>query len=132
VPILALGLPVIDTLLVMGVRFVERPKGPISSRLMAMFHADRNHLHHMLLGLARTRRRVVVWIYAAVFVFCGLALTVAVTRSMAVGAALLATEVAAVVAMRRLGLRGEARALSEQQRLQTVEEFLSDASGVRS
>ena len=126
VPILALGLPVIDTLLVMGVRFVERPKGPISSRLLGMFHADRNHLHHMLLGLAKTRRRVVVWIYGAVLVFCLLALVVAVTRSMAVGALLLVTEVAAVIAMRRLGIRSEARVLSEQQRQETVAEYLSD------
>jgi UDP-GlcNAc:undecaprenyl-phosphate GlcNAc-1-phosphate transferase len=128
VPILALGLPVIDTLLVMAVRFVERPKGPISSRLMGMFQADRNHLHHTLLGLAKSRGRVVVWIYGAVVVFCALALTVALTRSPAVGAVLLVTEVAAVVAMRRLGLRGEARILAARQRLETREEYLTDAA----
>jgi UDP-GlcNAc:undecaprenyl-phosphate/decaprenyl-phosphate GlcNAc-1-phosphate transferase len=131
VPILALGLPVIDTLLVMAVRFVERPKGPISSRLIGMFHPDRNHLHHMLLSLAKTRRRAVVWIYAAVVVFCALALTVAVTRSMAVGGVLLATEVVAVVAMRRLGLRAGARTLAEEQRRQTREAYLSEPSGAR-
>lgn len=131
VPILALGLPVIDTLLVMAVRFVERPKGPISSRLMGMFQADRNHIHHMLLRLAKSRGRVVVWIYGAVVVFCGLALTVALTRSSAVGALLLATEVAAVIAMRRLGIRSEARALAAQQRLETREEYLTDAAAGR-
>jgi UDP-GlcNAc:undecaprenyl-phosphate GlcNAc-1-phosphate transferase len=123
VPILALGLPVIDTLLVMSVRFVQRPKGPISSRFVGMFEADRNHLHHMLLRLAKSRGRVVVWIYGAVLAFCALALTVAVTRSLAVGALLLATEFAAVIAMRQLGLRAEARVLADQQR-QDVREDL--------
>ncbi len=126
VPILALGLPVIDTLLVMAVRFVERPKGPISSRLMAMFQADRNHLHHMLLRLAKSRGSVVGWIYGAVVIFCALALTVALMRSPAIGALLLVTEVAAVVAMRRLGLRSEARALAAQQRLEARQDYLSE------
>jgi UDP-GlcNAc:undecaprenyl-phosphate GlcNAc-1-phosphate transferase len=126
VPILALGLPVIDTLLVMAVRFVERPKGPIGSRFLGMFHADRKHLHHVLLSLAKSRGRVVVWIYGAVLAFCLLALTVAVTRSPAVGGLLLATEFAAVIAMRWMGLRGEAKALAERQRLATREQYLSD------
>ncbi len=126
VPILALGLPVIDTLLVMAVRFVERPKGPISSRFLGMFRADRKHLHHMLLRLAKSRGRVVVWIYASVLAFCVLALTVAVTRSPAVGALLLVTEVAAVIAMRRLGLRAEAQSLSRQQRHDVREQYLTD------
>jgi UDP-GlcNAc:undecaprenyl-phosphate GlcNAc-1-phosphate transferase len=124
VPILALGLPVIDTLLVMAVRFVRRPKGPISSRFIGMFEADRNHLHHVLLRLAKSRRSAVAWIYGAVLVFCALALTVAVTRNSAVGVLLLATEFVAVIAMRQLGLRAEARVLADQQR-QDVREDLA-------
>ena len=49
VPVLALGLPVMDTLLVMAVRFLARPHGALGDRLLGMFHADRNHVHHLLL-----------------------------------------------------------------------------------
>src|SRR6185295_4409961 len=47
-PILALGLPVIDTLLVMAVRLVAKPHGSSVRRLARMFQADRNHLHHLM------------------------------------------------------------------------------------
>lgn len=57
--VLALGLLVIDTLLVMAVRFPHRPKGALASRFLRMFHADRNHLHHVLLRYRGNRKRVV-------------------------------------------------------------------------
>jgi len=112
VPILVLGLPVIDTLLVMGVRFLDRPKGPLGARFQRMFHADRNHLHHVLLRLGASREAVVVWIYAAAAAFCLFALVVAFTRSAAMAAALILTEVAAIAIMRGLGLRAGVRELA--------------------
>src|SRR4030042_1010094 len=45
IPILALGLPVMDTLAVMGVRFLERPTGRAVERLLRVFKAGRNHVH---------------------------------------------------------------------------------------
>ena len=59
VPILALGLPVMDTLLVMLVRFLDRPHGPFVDRFLRMFHADRNHLHHVLEPFMARRARIV-------------------------------------------------------------------------
>ncbi len=118
IPILVLGLPVIDTLLVMGVRFLDRPKGPLGERFQRMFHADRNHLHHLLLRLGGSRQSVVVWIYAAAAAFCLFALLVAFTRSAAMATALLATEVVAIATMRGLGLRAGVRALAASRRLE--------------
>jgi UDP-GlcNAc:undecaprenyl-phosphate GlcNAc-1-phosphate transferase len=129
VPILALGVPVMDTLLVMVVRFLERPKGPLGTRLLAMFRADRNHLHHLLLRFSGSRATVVGWIYASVLAFCLLALAVAITRSPAIGAVLIGTEFVAIVVMRRLGLRGETRTLSEQKRALVRDEVIKDAVG---
>lgn len=124
VPILALGVPVMDTLLVMLVRFLERPKGPLGTRFLAMFRADRNHLHHLLLRFSGSRPAVVGWIYSSVLAFCLLALTVAITRSPEIGAVLLGTEFVAIAVMRRLGLRREARTLSEQKRALVRDEYL--------
>jgi UDP-GlcNAc:undecaprenyl-phosphate GlcNAc-1-phosphate transferase len=105
VPLLALGVPVIDTLLVMGVRFLERPKGKIASRFLRMFVADRNHLHHVIEGLAPRRQAIVGSIYALVLASCGLALLVAVTRNAMLGIAVLAVEVVVIGVVRWLGLR---------------------------
>jgi UDP-GlcNAc:undecaprenyl-phosphate/decaprenyl-phosphate GlcNAc-1-phosphate transferase len=120
VPILVLGLPVIDTLLVMGLRFLDRPKGPFGARFQRMFHADRNHLHHLLLRLGGSRQTVVVWIYAAAAAFCLFALVVAFTRSAAMAAALMITEFVAIAMMRGLGLRGGVRQLAESRSLESA------------
>ncbi|HYX26244.1 MAG TPA: MraY family glycosyltransferase, partial [Thermoanaerobaculia bacterium] len=111
VPILALGVPVMDTLLVMVVRFLDRPKGPFTTRFLRMFRADRNHLHHVLEHFGGNRSRVVAVIYAVVLSFCALALVVAITGQTALGVALVALEFSVVLAMRRLGMAMEARRL---------------------
>lgn len=125
VPLLALGLPVIDTLLVMLVRFLARPKGPVATRFLAMFHADRSHIHHLLLRFGTSRQRVVVWIYAAVLAFCVFAILVATTQNPLLGAVLLPLELAVIVAMRSFGLRREAQRISARER----SELKSDLGG---
>jgi UDP-GlcNAc:undecaprenyl-phosphate GlcNAc-1-phosphate transferase len=116
VPLLALGLPVIDTLLVMLVRFLARPKGPAATRFLAMFHADRSHIHHLMLRFGASRQWVVVWIYTAVLSFCLFAMLVATTQNPVLGALLLPLELAVIVAMRGLGLRREAQKISARER----------------
>jgi UDP-GlcNAc:undecaprenyl-phosphate GlcNAc-1-phosphate transferase len=118
VPVLALGLPVLDTLLVMGVRFLARPHGGFANRLLAMFHADRNHIHHLLLAYGKSRRRVVGWIYGLVLTFCLLALAVALTRNPMLGLAVLAIEGAVMVVLRRSGMR---RQLAERARIERLQ-----------
>jgi UDP-GlcNAc:undecaprenyl-phosphate GlcNAc-1-phosphate transferase len=88
IPIVSLGLPIMDTLLAMARRFV-------SGR--SMFRADREHIHHRLLAMGFTHRRAVILLYA-LCMFLG---TVAVAMTFANSAqqALLLLVVAAVVAV---------------------------------
>src|SRR6195952_2530507 len=112
VPILALGVPVMDTLLVMAVRFLDRPKGALTGRFLRMFHADRKHLHHLLAHFGAKRSRIVAVIYGLVLCFCALALLIAVTGETTLGTALVVLEFAVVLGMRQMGLAMEARRLS--------------------
>ena len=124
VPILALGVPVMDTLLVMAVRFLDRPKGPVTGRFLRMFHADRNHLHHLLAHFGGERSRIVAVIYAVVLSFCTLALVVAVTGQTVLGVALIALEFSVILSMRQAGLAIQARRLSRLQREEIKSEVL--------
>jgi UDP-GlcNAc:undecaprenyl-phosphate GlcNAc-1-phosphate transferase len=81
VPLLALGLPLMDMLLAMVRRFLER---------RSIFSADRGHLHHRLLDLGLTHRRAVLVLYALSLVFTLLALVVHLGRSWQIGVALVA------------------------------------------
>lgn len=112
VPVLALGVPVIDTLLVMLVRFMERPKGKLATRFLRVFRADQNHLHHLLASFPFTRRQAVRWVYVMVAVSCVMALTVAFTKQGGLGWALILIELVAIVAVRRFGLAHRARQMT--------------------
>ncbi len=116
VPLLALGVPVIDTLLVMVVRFLSRSHGALGERLLGMFRADRNHIHHLLLRRRGTGRRVVTWIYGTVLTFCVLAVLVAVTRNPTLGVAVLAIEGVVMLSLRQSGLRARLAETSTEQR----------------
>ena len=122
VPILALGVPMMDTLLVMAVRFLDRPQGPMVDRFLRMFRADRAHLHHLLSHLGGRRSAIVTSIYAVVVVFCLAALVVAVTGQTTLGLVLVGLEFSVVLGMRRLGLAALARRLALQQRQEIREE----------
>ena len=123
VPLLALGLPAIDTLLVMAVRFLARPHHPLSRRLAGIFKADRRHVHFLALSLAPKRSRVVIALYSIVFLFCLMAVTVALSGSSTLGFTLLLVEIGAVVLIRTAGLRAQARALALARR-QEIREVL--------
>lgn len=94
VPMLALGLPLMDTTLAIMRRYtVGRP----------MFSADREHIHHRLLKLGYSHRRAVLAMYliCAFFAAAGLAITFANGRQ---AAAILAAVGAVVfLVVRRLG-----------------------------
>lgn len=104
VPILALGVPVIDALLVMRVRFLNPESTGVSSRFLQMFRADQRHLHHILLHQGASRRRIVTGIYGLVMISCLASLLVAVQRNPNLGLLLVAVEVLAVVMLRHLGI----------------------------
>jgi UDP-GlcNAc:undecaprenyl-phosphate/decaprenyl-phosphate GlcNAc-1-phosphate transferase len=67
VPIVALALPIADTLLAMLRRGLRgRP----------MFRGDKEHIHHRLLALGLTHREVVLLLYAVAIVLGGLSLAI--------------------------------------------------------
>jgi UDP-GlcNAc:undecaprenyl-phosphate/decaprenyl-phosphate GlcNAc-1-phosphate transferase len=124
VPILALGVPVMDTLLVMLVRFLDRPRGPLTTRFLRMFHADRKHLHHLLAHFGGKRSRIVAVIYVIVLSSCAMALLVAATGQTSLGIALVALEFAVILGIRQMGLAMEARRIARLQRAEVKAEVL--------
>jgi hypothetical protein len=70
-PILALGIPIFDTLFSMLRRFLERRR---------VFAPDRRHFHHMLIDKGIKQRHVVVTIYLITLLFAGLGMFMMVTH----------------------------------------------------
>jgi UDP-GlcNAc:undecaprenyl-phosphate GlcNAc-1-phosphate transferase len=94
VPIVALGLPIADTLLAMIRRAVHhRP----------MFSADRAHIHHKLMDLGLTQRQAVLILYGASILLGGTALLLTVASSLQSAAILVAMAVFGFAAIRKLG-----------------------------
>lgn len=94
VPILALGLPIMDTLFAMVRRFLER---------RSIFSPDRGHIHHRLLDLGLTHRRAVLLLYAMSLLFTLAALAIYIGRSWQVGVALVLLMVSLVGIVRFVG-----------------------------
>lgn len=80
VPIVALGVPIFDTLFSMARRLVQR---------RPVFSPDRGHIHHRLIDTGITHRRAVVTLYAASVVLAGSAVAIALGRNWEVGLGLL-------------------------------------------
>ena len=80
VPILALGLPIFDTLLSLFRRAITR---------RPLLSADRGHIHHKLLDLGLTHRRAVLSLYGFSILFALAGVAVALDRDWTTGAALL-------------------------------------------
>jgi UDP-GlcNAc:undecaprenyl-phosphate GlcNAc-1-phosphate transferase len=71
-PILALGIPIFDTLLSILRRFLER---------RSIFAPDRSHFHHRLLTLGFRQRHAVITAYVVTLLAAGLGMFMLVTRS---------------------------------------------------
>ena len=97
VPILALGLPILDMLLTIARRFLER---------RSLFAADRGHIHHRLLDVGLTHRRTVLSLYLVSIAFTIVALIAYVGRSWQVGFALFALTAVLVAVVRFVGYFG--------------------------
>jgi UDP-GlcNAc:undecaprenyl-phosphate GlcNAc-1-phosphate transferase len=67
-PMLALALPVIDTLIVMKQRFGGSAMS-LSARIGRMFTADRRHIHHILVERYGSDAKVIFWIWATTLLF---------------------------------------------------------------
>ena len=80
VPLIALGVPLTDTLLAMTRRVLSR---------RSIFAADRQHLHHQLLEAGLTHKRAVLFLYGTSVALCVIAIAAAFGKNWQVGGALL-------------------------------------------
>ena len=93
VPILALGLPIADTLLAMLRRALAgRP----------MFSADRQHIHHRLLDLGLSQRRVVMTLYGVAALLGAMAVILTLSDSVESILVVVATGLLGYLAFRKL------------------------------
>lgn len=94
VPVIALGVPIFDTLFSMVRRFLER---------RPVFSPDRGHIHHRLLDIGVTHRRAVILLYGVSVVLTVAAIGVSLGRSWEVGVALLAATAVMIGLVRSVG-----------------------------
>lgn len=94
VPIVALGVPIVDTLFAMFRRVLER---------RPIFSPDRGHIHHRLLDMGITHRRAVLIIYGASVSLCIAAIVISLGRDWQVGLAITIASLAMVLLVRAAG-----------------------------
>lgn len=94
IPLIAMGVPLFDTLLSTVRRFL-RGRG--------IFSPDNRHLHHRLVAMGLTTRRAVLMVYGMTIVLCAAALAVVQWQDGRVGFVLAALGAGAVILTRSLG-----------------------------
>jgi UDP-GlcNAc:undecaprenyl-phosphate GlcNAc-1-phosphate transferase len=94
VPVLAMGVPIFDTLFTMLRRFLER---------RPIFSPDRGHIHHRLLDMGLTHRRAVLILYGVSMVFTVAALAVSFGHDWQAAAAIFIASVVAIGLFRATG-----------------------------
>jgi UDP-GlcNAc:undecaprenyl-phosphate/decaprenyl-phosphate GlcNAc-1-phosphate transferase len=94
IPVLALGVPVFDTLLSPVRRWVRGRR---------IFKPDNGHIHHKLLAMGISSRNVVLILYGVTAALCGLAILIINVRNEVVGLIVVVIGGTVVVLMRRAG-----------------------------
>lgn len=94
IPLLALGVPIFDTLLSPVRRWVLGQR---------MFQPDKEHIHHRLMKLGLSSRKVVLLIYGVSFVLCVAAITVINYRDEMAALLLVILGAGALIIVRKLG-----------------------------
>ena len=94
IPILALGLPIMDTLLAILRRW---------SRGLPISQADREHVHHKLLAMGMSHKEAVIVLYCACLTLAAAALVIASANSWLVGVVLGGLCVAVVAVVKVIG-----------------------------
>jgi UDP-GlcNAc:undecaprenyl-phosphate/decaprenyl-phosphate GlcNAc-1-phosphate transferase len=94
IPCIALGLPIMDTLLAIGRRAIRgRP----------LFQADKEHIHHKLMARGLSHRQAVLVLYGFCIVLGGAALVLTYTNSSQTALLLVVLALIAFVFLRSLG-----------------------------
>lgn len=93
-PVVALGLPIMDTALAVARRFISGKP---------LFVADREHIHHKLLEKGFTQRQVVLVLYAVSAAFGLVALFLRYPGGRVIGAVMIMVGAVVVLGVQRLG-----------------------------
>ncbi|HEY0160288.1 MAG TPA: MraY family glycosyltransferase [Thermoanaerobaculia bacterium] len=83
-PMLALALPVIDTLIVMKQRFGGKQE-PLGSRVSRVFTADRRHIHHILVARYGSAGKAIFGIWSITLLFAASAVMTVVQETKWIG-----------------------------------------------
>ena len=82
-PMIALALPVLDTLIVMKQRFGER--ATLAQRFARIASADRRHIHHILVARYGSIAKTIVWIWLVTLLFAASAVLTVVQSLKIIG-----------------------------------------------
>jgi UDP-GlcNAc:undecaprenyl-phosphate/decaprenyl-phosphate GlcNAc-1-phosphate transferase len=102
VPILALGLPLMEVVLTLLRR-------TFFSGVASIFHADREHIHHRLMGQGMTHRRAVLTLYAVCVAFSALSFVAVAVQGLGNAAVVGVAGAAMYAGIRALGYRAPRR-----------------------
>ncbi len=107
VPILALGLPIMDTLLAMMRRFLSSlfstsGTGSVHGRLHGMFLPDKGHIHHKLVAIGLSHKDAVLILYVISLAFGLCAFAVTMVNNTIAALILAVVALATIVGVRRL------------------------------
>lgn len=106
-PMLALALPVIDTLIVMKERFRGK-QTPLSERLARVVTADRRHIHHILVARYGSPGKAIFWIWLVTLLFAAAAVMTVVDVTKMIGYTSGGVAFLALLVLRYLPRRREA------------------------
>jgi UDP-GlcNAc:undecaprenyl-phosphate GlcNAc-1-phosphate transferase len=85
-PMLALALPVIDTLIVMKQRFGKKSQeGVLGDRVARVFTADRRHIHHILVSRYGSDGKAIFGIWSITLLFAASAVMTVVPQTKVIG-----------------------------------------------
>ena len=111
VPVLALGLPIMDTMLSMVRRFFrsffsgDNDSRPIIQKLKIIFHPDSGHIHHQLIAMGFSHKKVVLLLYVVSCAFGIGAFAVTVTNNISTVPILIAVGIATYIGISQLHYR---------------------------
>ncbi len=103
-PLLAVGVPLFDTLLAIwrrSIRSILHPN-PDNGTMLGIDQADREHVHHRLLERTGNDTHVAVWLYGATMVLTLVGIAISVFNDRAIGILALAFLVGAYTVVRHL------------------------------
>ncbi len=112
-PMLALALPVLDTLIVMKQRFDS--ESSLGARVMSMFNADRRHIHHVLVEKYGSISKAILSIWIITILFAVAAVLTVIDELKIAGFTVGFAALAAMIFLRYWFRRGEVRTPAARQ-----------------